>query len=66
MYCRRNEMIAFLDDNFSMGIISLKLSDVLKSDETLDNIDMASVDLNDIEDVESDAEDAKVDQTKSV
>lgn len=44
-------MIVYLDDKFSMGIIPLKLSDVLKSDETLDNIDMVSVDLIDMEDV---------------
>lgn len=48
MYCRRNEMIAYIDENFSMGIIPLKLADVLKSDVTLDNIEMASVDVDDI------------------
>jgi phage-related holin len=48
MYCLRNEMICILEDKFTMGIIPLKLSDVLKQDQSLDNIEMASVDIDDI------------------
>jgi hypothetical protein len=41
-------MIAFIDKEFSLGLIPLKISDVLKCEDTLDNIDMESVDINDI------------------
>lgn len=52
MYCRRNQMIAFIDGFCSVGLIPLELIEVTK-EETLENDDMDSVDLDELHDVVS-------------
>jgi hypothetical protein len=51
MYCRRNSLIATLDSHFSIGVISLDLTE--------ENYDMESVNIDDLEDVVSNHDESK-------
>lgn len=67
MYCRRNQMIAVMDQNCSVSLIQLDLADIkIIQDVTediidIENVDMESdVDLGELEDVVSDKPDLEV------